>query len=461
MAALYSFLDGAFADIRSKLELEYQERLAAHEKNISEELSPEDYTPDYGKINVVDALSHFYNEGHKVRPGEMAPPPCNPQILKWVGGPSLHVTQSTTPATDTHPEGRWFIHYIPTYTERSYQETGSGGFGSHYMRTTCSYSITLIDNYGLMYQASSDHTSGDKTQVKLWRLDINAVLSAPSSRAYKYKLPNFLIDFCKTLYNYPYDTTPAFARVGADNTNALQLLAEQYYKRFTAMKPLFTSGRFTDYESLLATKVSLDEKLATTNTQLSDATTQIATLTAEAERTKAELHSEIEQLKATMAAEAKKAADRERELRTQLETTNTERDIFYAELTDLRDTFYAELTDLRTSVSSLASETGTLDDPTVDAIRAKYTEMHGTLEETKAELAAAKAEIDRFRVSEENYVSQLFQQRQEITTYKKQLLTLNSVETSPAPAPLTIEELVAQAVKKALEKPVTSEVIEH
>ena len=429
MAELYTFLDGAIADIRSKIDLEYQKRLAAHEKTISEELSADDYTPDYGKINLVDALSHFYNEGHRGRP---PPAPCNPQITKWVGTPP-HATQSTVPATDTHPKGRWFIHYIPTSTSNSYQELGSGGFGSHYMRTTCSYSITLIDNYGLMYEASCDYTLTDKTQVKLWRLNVDYVLSA-STASYKYKLPNFLIDFCKKQTQGPF------------TGDSLKLLAEQYYKRFTLMKPLFTSGRFTDYESLLATKVSLDEQLATANTRLSEATAQIAKLTDEAARSKAELRSEIEQLKATMATEAKKAADRESELSIQLESVNTE-----------RNTLHTELTDLRTHVISLADEAEVTHDSSVDTIRKSYMKIRVTLEETKAELAVAKAESNKYRVSEENYVSQLFQQRQEITTYKKQLLALDSVTPAPAPAPTpaipSLEELIAQAVRKVLEKP--------
>jgi hypothetical protein len=413
MTELYTFLDGAIADIRSKIDIEYKERLAAHEKKISEELSPEDYTPNYGKINVVDALSHFYEEAvtnygrHPRNPS--SPPPCKPQITKWVGTPP-HATQSTEPATDTHPNGRWFISYIPVKTSYTSQGSWSAyNSGSSSIVTTYGYSITLIDNYGLTYHASCDNTSNDTLQVKLWRLDVDGVLSASvSTRASKYRLPNFLIDFCKK------QTQNTFTEA------SLQLLAEQYYKRFVSMKPLFTSGRFTDYASLQAQKVDLEEKLAATTVKLHEATERITTLTGSLETSTTENSELKRELAATRAQLTSETALIEK-MKDAAATTAT-----------LLESTTAELTEEKAQKSALRLEL----DTTLQ-----------TLTIAQEGLLAANKQLEELRAENQHYVDLVYQQRLEITNYKKHLIERAPVSSAP-----NLEELVAQAVKKALEK---------
>jgi hypothetical protein len=412
MAALYTFLDGAFADIRSKLDREYQERLAAHEKTISEELSPEDYTPNYGKINIVDALSHFYNEHYSGRP----PAPCELRVTRWYREKVSDTARSEVMSVvDTHPEGRWIVHYMPTQTTSTYQ--GSNSYGTPQLMTSCSYSISLIDNYGQMYYASYDHNGADMVKATSCRLGFNT-----DTTKYKYRLPNFLIDFCKSMKQDAFG--PGFA--SDTGPNSLQLLAEQYYKRFVSMKPLFTSGRFTDYATLQAQKVDLEEQLAAASAKLQEATERITGLTGSLETATAENSALKRELAATRAQLTSETALGEK-TKAAAATTAT-----------LLENTTAELAEEKCQKSALRFELDT-------TLR--------SLTSTQEELLAAKKQLDELRAENQRYVDTVFQQRQEITNYKKQLL--EAPAPSPAPAapalsPPNLEDLIAQAVKKML-----------
>jgi hypothetical protein len=162
-------------------------------------LSSEDYTMGYGKINVVDALSHFYNKVKAAGSG-----PCQPLITKRPPcAPAT--TPAPVPATDIHPEWRWIVHYIPeVITTVSYGRVCNGPLSPMGNNTNYSYKLHLIDNYGQIYIATSANMSS-------WILDYDAapLLALP-------QLPNCAIDFCKKLDS-------------VNNASALlQFHAEQY-----------------------------------------------------------------------------------------------------------------------------------------------------------------------------------------------------------------------------------------
>lgn len=393
MASLYTFLDGAFADIRSKLDHEYQERLAAHEKTISEELSPEDYTPNYGKINIVDALSHFYNQHYQGRP----PAPCEIRVTRWIGE-GVSGRSETVAASDTHPEGRWIVHYIPVVSTTASQGPWSSySSSSSQIVTSYNYGITLIDNYGQIYSASYDHRRADMMKATACNLTIIA-----DTTKYKYRMPNFLIDFCKALSS----------NNGSIN---LQLLAEQYYKRFVSMKPLFTSGRFTDYAALQAEKLDLEERLAAASAKLKEATERIEGMTRERDTLTTE-NAELKRQLAATRAELTSAAALIEKMKAAADTT-----------TSLLDTTTTELAEQKVQHTALRNELNT-------TLR--------TLTNSQEELFVAKQQLEELRTENQRYVDTVFQQRSEITSYKKQLLE--------APESSNLEELVAQAVKKML-----------
>lgn len=417
MAELYTFLDGAIADIRAKMDQEYQRRMAEHEARMSTELSAEDYTANYGKIDVVKALSYFYENSSRHGYPPAIPSACKPHLQTWVSG-----QQRQTPVSDaTHPDGRWIVHSVPITSKNTYYDGGG-------MRTSYRLSVILIDNYGQSYVAQCTETTGNFHVATAFTLDYKAA----QPHTYSHRLPNVLIDYCKTLRVDPWDRdynlcdrpTVAFDL----KLNALQTLAAHYYRRFTAMKPLFTSGRFAEYATLLAEKTAVEERLRAS----------------EAARTDAEA-------KATAAAQ--KATEREAALQAKLSS-------FHAELNDAREELrllkgaHGETTAAHSKqiamIKGLASRVG-VPEPTVEPLRAiltRYEEQAAALQKTTRDLTAATKQLEQLRAENQRYVDQVFAQRQEITGYKKQLLE----QPQPAAGP-NIEELIARAVARMMPQP--------
>ena len=67
MASIPDFLQESFQGVQKALEQKYKDMILEHEKNISYGLSEEDYTPNYGEIDIKSNI--FYDKIIEQRPG--------------------------------------------------------------------------------------------------------------------------------------------------------------------------------------------------------------------------------------------------------------------------------------------------------------------------------------------------------------------------------------------------------
>jgi hypothetical protein len=418
MAELYSFLDGTFADIRSKLDLEYQRRLSAHEARISVELSAEDYTPNYGKIDIDAAFRHFLKESCSHCSSQTTPcsahHPVN--IVRYVGPPvgEKRYSKGSDLEADILPKGRWFIHYIA----RKQSHTGSSYSGG--MTTRTSLHIELIDNYGAQYAFQTDGTN---------QSTFTCYGGSATSVPMMHRLPNDIIDLCKSFTYSPYVTSELPYQPGSgsaqtwNSIGSIQKLATKYYARFTALKPLFDSGRLVDYKTLHAENTTLKHELLVSREDVKTAAVREGELVRKSLEMERELTAIREEIQT---------------LRTSLQTTSTA---------------YSEQTVAVRSLATKMGATAATADPLRFALN-QYKEQAATLQTVSSDLAAATKRVEQLRAENQGYVDTVFKQRQEITEYKKQLLDAPTAAASVNP---TLEDLVARTVARMMAQQPPSE----
>lgn len=421
MSELYSFLDGAFADIRSKMDKEYQRRLAEHEAQISTLLSAEDYTPDYGKIDLDKAFRHFHNTTcSSCLTSHVYPKPEPPKlnIQRHVAGEphARNYSSAETLLSELLPKGAWIIHYIAECASTWHQD--SNGYSTYY-REQKTYTLRLIDNYGKQYAFPLNYMKNHDCNGLVSYISYNT-----ATQAFVYRLPNSLIDLCKTYTHDPY-SRPNDSTIHWNTKPGLQKEAAEYYKRFTAMKPLFTSGRFTEYAALQAEKTALEERLAASAESTAAAKVAATAASAEATAREAALQSQLTAMRTELAT-----------LREELKGTKSA----LAEST-------AAHSKQTVAIKSLAQrlEVPPASPSLLTAVLTKYEEQSAARQKATRELALATKHIEQLRTENQRYVDQVFAQRQEITGYKKQLLE------QPAAAAPNIEELVARAVARMMQ----------
>lgn len=214
-----SQIETMFTSIRSKIDEEYSRILNTFHQDISINLSPDDFTEDYGK---VDLIQHF----------------------------------------ESHPEGGWFIKII------EYNDL----YNSAIKRAIA------IDNYGKSY--SSENYNGEwiteynGNRYKNNNKKIDKTL---------YRLPNFMIDIIQNSLNekllnvqytyitydrgdrrqnngstFNYETIPKILSI-------FQNLAKEFHNRFVTYKDLFNGNKLKEYTKLNEEK----GELITKNTELS------------------------------------------------------------------------------------------------------------------------------------------------------------------------------------------------
>ncbi len=188
------------------------------------------YTDEYGKIDYARAMN------------------CSrlkmPQLGKKNMCTGLWEDKETTNIGDILPAGRWFIHSI-SVTTNDYSEWSP--YSSGPARTN--HTITLFDNYGQIYTASN--TRYNRAEPHTYDPSFTVCKQGQDKTQYMYRLPNVLIDYCKTFSDNP----------DGKQTDALQRLAAQYYKDFTLLKPLIMSGELIPYTTIQVEKQKLDEQL--------------------------------------------------------------------------------------------------------------------------------------------------------------------------------------------------------
>lgn len=299
MTELYSFLDGAFADMRARLDQEYQRRMTAHATALTSEVSAVHYTPNYGKIDVEEAFRLFHKQMCGCRHSyEQKTAPTTLSISGYEKriGPSgesgYYIKQF--PSLEAHltsilPPGAWIIHAVHE-SQTTRNQNSSGNWSENH-----SYFITVYDNYGLQYKygMASDGTSS-RTCHQFFVFqhgDPPPQINGPP-KSKPYALSNNLIDFCKSFKADPYEPKqqpsiyPYKQYVPGEKEKPLQTLAERDYKQAALLKLYKSPTGCPDYLTLKCEKERIEQLLAATQKQLADAQTQIAEL--EKQRKKAE-----------------------------------------------------------------------------------------------------------------------------------------------------------------------------
>jgi hypothetical protein len=371
MSELHSFLDSAIADIRSRLEQEYQRRLTAHEAAIGEDLCPTDFTPNHGKITVdVELLRklnlYSHEEQHKFH----------------------RVLSSIVPA------GHWAVHAINDVKSIRHGTVSSQGSSTDGV-------FSIIDNHGewYSYTYSGCYMSGESHIYFKER-------TAPT-KTYPYRMPDVLIDFCKMLKE-PIDVGP---------------LVEHYYKQFVRVKPLFVSGKLVEYTILQEEKATVEKELEKTRAELTASTERyeklcgmigllsivfkneyLSSLQAIYDKRSEEINAIY-----NLCSDDKLVSP---EINCIHMTTRVIR-----ELTESKKEQQAQMKELREII--IANEQQIRD------LKKKTADTQTQLSNTKKEVATVTEQAKQLREENQRYVDIAFQQRHEIIKYKKELLRLD------------------------------------
>ncbi len=371
MSDLYS---SAIADICSRLEQEYQRQLTAREIAIGEDMSPVDFTPDYGKITVDVALLSKLN------------------LYSHEEQHTFHLP--------IVPAKRWAVHSIQhnhreTYPTVSSQPiTGEGVF-------------SILDNHGEWYSYNY-RTSRCNGANSVYFKD-----RTPPTTTYPYRMPNVLIDFCKML-NAPIDIGP---------------LVEHYHKQFVRMKPLFVSGKLTEYAAIQEEKAAMEKELEKTRAELAASTERYEKLCGviclsftgfqKQNYFPPEYLSALDPIYDKHSAEID-AIDNlccdDKLVAPEINCVHRAGCVI-EELTNSKEEQQRQLKALREII--IANEQQIRD------LKKKSADTQTQLRTTTTELATVTEQVKQLREENQRYVDLAFQQRQDIIRYKKEILRLD------------------------------------
>jgi hypothetical protein len=375
MSELHSFLDSAIADIRSRLEQEYQRRLEAHEAAIGEGISPADFTADYEKI-VVDV-----------------------ELLRKLNLYSHHDDKFHRTLSSIVPAGRWAIHSVNHITRPPQQYHNTEGI------------FSILDNHGewYLYSYSARSHGGEYSAYFKDR--------TPSTSTYPYRMPNVLIDFCKTLKE-PID-------VGS--------LVEHYHKQFMRTKPLFVSGKLAEYAVLQEEKAAVEKELEKTRADLKEIKDsyeqQSGMIYLSFTGIKYDHEFQKEEI-VTLKADYDKyqhVIDAMHDLCCDNKLVSPEINCIHRaacvidDLTESKEKQQKQMKELREII--IANEQQIRD------LKKKSADTQTQLRTTTTELATVTEQVKQLREDNQRYVDMAFQQRQDIIKYKKELLRLDPATT--------------------------------
>jgi hypothetical protein len=377
MTELHSFLDSAIADIRSRLEQEYQRRLEAHEAAIGEDLSPADFTPYYGRTLV------------------------NVELLRTLNLYSHHERDKfhrTLPSII--PAERWAVHVLRHITHPAPNPTSNeNGI------------LMILDNHGEWHSHKyiRQHEVGEN---KFYFYDLPGPITSQP-----YRMPDVLIDFCKTLKE-PMDVAP---------------LVEHYHKQFVITKPLFASGKLAEYAAFQKEKAAVEKELEQTRTALTVRTKRYEELCGmiclSFGTFQKEKYFPPEYLSALGANYDKRPQeiDAIRDLCCDDKLVAPEINCVHRaccvieELTTCKEKQHVQMKELREII--IANEQQIRD------LKKKSADIQTQLSTTNHEMAAVTEQMKQLREENQRYVDMAFQQRQEIIRYKKELLRLDPATT--------------------------------
>lgn len=287
MTELYSFLDGAFADMRARLDQEYQRRMTAHATALTSEVSAIHYTPNYGKIDVEKAFLYFHEQlcGCRHSPPSLRPErPSAVTVTGYVqtmlpsgqmGGCTKQYTTAMAHLTTVLPSDAWVVHAI--YECRS----SWGQYDGSNWRETRYYTVSLYDNFGSQYNYGLATSTTYTGCHSFFAFNYADPIVTTSVKRKPYALSNHLIDFCKSFKTDPYKERATEYSNSSSTWGkeiSLQTLAERDYKQAALLKLYKSPAGCPDYLTLKCEKERLEQLLATTQKQLADAHAQITEL---------------------------------------------------------------------------------------------------------------------------------------------------------------------------------------
>jgi hypothetical protein len=381
MSELHSFLDSAIADIRSRLEQEYQRRLTAYETAIGEGLSPVDFTADHGKI-VVDM-----------------------ELLRKLNLVAENEQQIIYKLSTIVPAGRWTIYSIKHTMSESCPTVSSQPINGAGI-------FSILDNHGEWYS----YTYRTVRFNGAYNVYFND--RTPPTSTYPYRMPNVLIDFCKMLKE-PIDVSS---------------LVEHYHKQFVRIKPLLTSGKLVEYTILQEEKTTVEKELEKTRAELTASTDRYEKLCGMIYSSfavyKQEKYFHPECMLALESVYDKRSAeiDAISDLCCDEKPVLPEINCVYRacgvieELTNSKEKQQAQMKALRETI--IANEQQIRD------LKKKSADTQTQLRTKTTELATITEQVKQLREENQRYVDMAFQQRQDIIKYKKELLRLDPAMSS-------------------------------
>ena len=227
MSEVSELLNDVVKQFNDKIKEIYDNKLLEHQRNISYDLS-EDYTEGYGKIKIQKNIQGYNSNTYtKIDDTDYQDLDKIDEIINYL----LTLNKS---------------RYIIKILDFDQYDRGTTGM---YSNVTYNYSRLIIDNYGdyIIYSMNSSADNyGNIRKIDNFNKDTYSI-SKPS----KYILPNILIDIIKQFLSNSSSNGNFNGNIYINTLEKIRLCAEDYYKKFTKYKSLYSSGKLIDYEKLL------------------------------------------------------------------------------------------------------------------------------------------------------------------------------------------------------------------